>query len=205
MLKNLTLAALALTAVAAQAQSTWSSDTDKVDWSMNPKTARLLDLKNFVIWHANKVSGATDAYTLECFLNQIPSNYERALLVGLAENALQSHQIKDEKQAAVWGGTMASTNYNVEDSSRPMRMIADKAQPTDVSHVEAIKVVTSGLDIVDKGLIWTLFRPRPFTETLVPTTMNEAALDAITRYIEKNASWTEPARLKYTSMAPRSW
>ncbi len=207
MLKQLTLAAFALCSVAAMADEGWSID---------PMTASTSDMKKFVVKHAYKTMNAGDAYVLNNFLNRIPSNAENALLRGLTQNAVQAKMIREENQTwansqpPIGDGTYAmvnkdwSTDSTVTDSSRPMRMFAAKPN-RDLNYWDTIKITTSGLGVIDQGLIWNLFTDKSFTESQIPTVNNERELDAITHFIEANAKSTEPYRLKYTSLAPKSW
>jgi hypothetical protein len=207
MLKQLTLAAFALCSVAAMADEGWSID---------PMTASTSDMKKFVVKHAYKTMNAGDAYVLSNFLNRIPSNAENALLRGLTQNAVQAKMIREENQTwansqpPIGDGTFAMTNTSwssdntVSDSSRPMRMFAAKPD-RDLNYWDSIKITTSGLGVIDQGLIWNLFTDKSYTESQIPTVNNERELDAITHFIEANAKWTEPYRLKYTSLVPKSY
>jgi len=207
MLKQLTLAAFALCSVAAMADEGWSID---------PMTASTSDMKKFVVKHAYKTMNAGDAYVLSNFLTRIPSNAENALLRGLTQNAVQAKMIREENQTwansqpPIGDGTFAMTNTSwssdntVSDSSRPMRMFAAKPD-RDLNYWDSIKITTSGLGVIDQGLIWNLFTDKSYTESQIPTVNNERELDAITHFIEANAKWTEPYRLKYTSLVPKSY
>ncbi len=207
MLKQLTLAAFALCSAAAMADEGWSID---------PMTASTSDMKKFVVKHAYKTMNAGDAYILANFLTRIPSNAENALLRGLTQNAVQAKMIREENQTwansqpPIGDGTFAMTNTSwssdntVSDSSRPMRMFAAKPN-RDLNYWDSIKITTSGLGVIDQGLIWNLFTDKSYTESQIPTVNNERELDAITHFIEANAKWTEPYRLKYTSLVPKSY
>ena len=206
MLKQITTAAFAIAAMSAFAGEEFNFDT-----------ASYTEKKMFVVKHAYKTLNAGDAYTIAKFISDLPGNKASAIVNGLARNASQAMMIKDENQNAAnmmapmgdsmamssdWSKNMASLP---EDNSRPMRMLAMNPKK-DVSYNETIKILNSGNDLFDQGLVWDTFGMRSFTESFIPTVMNERALDAISHQIAANAKWTEPTRLKYTSMAPKkSW
>ncbi len=204
MLKQITTAAFAIAAMSAFAGEDFNFDSSSVS-----------ERKAYVIKHAYKTLNAPDAYVIESFIKGLPGNKASAIVNGLARNAWQAKMIKDENQTsanmmAPMGDNMAMANdwskkdwsSLPQDESRPMRMLA-MASSKDVSYPEAIKILNSGNDLFDQGLIWDTFGMRSFTESYIPTVMNERALDAIVKQIEANAKWTEPVRLKYTSLAPR--
>jgi len=200
MLKQITIAALSLTAVAAFAGD-----------DFNFETATMGEKKAFVVKHAYKTLSAPDAYTISCAIEDLPGNKASAIINGLARNAWQAKMIKDEKQMAanmmspsdMWTET-SWTGSSSEGDSRPMRMLSVKPKG-DLSYTQAIDILNAGNDQLDKGLVWSMFTPRSFTEDMIPTVQNERLLDAITHQIQANAMWTEPYRLKYTSLAPKSW
>lgn len=204
MLKQLMISAFAVTAVSAFAQ-----DMDNFDY----KTANTYELNKYVVKSAYKVLPAGDAYTIAKFVGGLPGNRKTAILRGLAQNAAQAKMVADEKMMAanmmapmgdkMWmKEDMKPMDSYPSDSSRPFRMLAD-APNGDLNYEASLKILTSGLDVFDQGLIYDLFTMKPFTVSMIPTVWNEKELDAITHYIQANAKMTEPARLKYTSMAPR--
>ncbi len=200
MLKQTMIAAFSLTAVAAFAGD-----------DFNFETATIGEKKAYVVKHAYMTLNAPDAYVISSAIEGLPSNKASAIVNGLARNAWQAMRIKDEKQmaanmmepSAMWTETSWSGS-NSDDSSRSMRMLSVKPKG-DLSYTQAIDILNAGNDQLDKGLVWSMFEPRSFTETLVPTVKNERLLDAITHQIQANAMWTEPYRLKYTSLSPKSW
>ena len=206
MLKKLTLAAFAMCSVAAFAQDDWTS--------IDVNTAGSSDLKAFVLKHASKTMSAGDVFTLAQFLDRVPSNVENALLKGLANNALQSKMIRDENQT--WANSQPpmgdtwtdwrrnwSNNPVAMDETRPMRMFVMNTSK-DLSYMNTLNILGSGLTVIEQNLISSSFPVRSFTESQIPTVMNEKTMDALTKYVKGNALWTEPYRLKYTSLAPRA-
>ncbi|RYG53328.1 hypothetical protein EON80_32845 [bacterium] len=201
-MKKITTAAIALCAVSAFAGD-----------DFNFETASTMEKKEFVVKHAYKTLNAGDAFVIERAINGLPGNYSSALVNGLARNAWQAKMIKEEKQTwansqppmgdnPTWAST--PTSSYAEDSSRPMRMFAD-TKKGELNYGDAIKILNSGNDVFDQGLVWNLFEMRPFTQSMIPTVTNERLIDAISRQICANAKWTEPVRLKYTSLAPRTY
>lgn len=207
MLKQLTISAFALVAASAFAGEDWSN--------FDYKAAKPGELMKFVSEHAYKTLGAGDAYTITKFVGNLPGNYKTAVLRGLAQSAVQAKMIKDENQMAAnamppMGDRMAydegwKKDYSSlpMDDSRAMRMVALKPEQ-EVTYPQAIKILGAGQDIFDQGLIMNLFEMKSFTVSQIPTVWNEKALDAIVRQIQANAKWTEPYRLKYTSLTPRT-
>ncbi|RYG25071.1 hypothetical protein EON82_08460 [bacterium] len=205
MLKQMTLAAFAMCSVAAFAGDDWNS--------IDPDTATSSELKTFVVKHAYKTMSAGDAYTLAQFLNRAPFNISTSLMKGLARNAVQAKMIRDENQT--WANAqppMGDTwtdwrrSYNADsmamDESRAMRMYV--ANPKhDLDYIQTLDILASGLTRIEQTWLASTFAPRSFTESQIPTVMNERAMDAITKFVQGNASWAEPYRLKYTSLAPR--
>lgn len=202
MLKQLTLAAFVVTAGSAFGQDMMDQD---------PMTLNNSDLKKYVMADVWKKANAPDAYVISRFIAGMPGNRANAVLRGLAQNAAQTRTLMMERQTSAYAMGPAgmspseenkSWSSSGEESSKPFRMYAEK--PGELSYANTIKILSSGLGAFDQGLIFDLFDMRSFTQSFIPTVTNERELDAISRYFMANAKWSEPARLKYTSLAPRA-
>jgi hypothetical protein len=203
MLKQLTLAAFVVTAGSAFGQDMMDQD---------PSTLNSSDLQKYVMADVWKKASAPDAYVISRFIAQMPGNRANAVLRGLAQNAYQARTLTMERQTAanaqgpagMSSSSTENTNWSTsgEESARPFRTYA--SMPGELSYDNTVKILSSGLGTFDEGLIVDLFAMRSFTQSFIPTVMHERELDAISRYFKANAKWSEPARLKYTSLAPRA-
>lgn len=191
MLKQTILAAFAIATCSAFAQNGTMMDVDA-------KSSKPGELEAFLNTDAYKKLSAPDAYILTSFISGLPGNYQTAVLRGLASHSQEAWQSKMKNQdsanmMAPMGNTMPSMDSASMDIKPPR------------SYLDTIEALQKDQDATDQGLIATLFTARPFTTDFLMTPMNERALDAITKYFAANAKWSEPVRLKYTSLAPRTY
>ena len=176
------------------------------------KTTKPAELMEFVRQDAYSKLRAPDAYVLTQFLIGLPGNYQTALLRGLVGNAQEAKMIREKNQTAAsmmapMGDTEKpydSSYDNFQKGERSFEMVTMDPQAR-VSYLDSIKFLQKDQDSTDRGLIQTLFSFKHFTVDPVMTVTNERAFDAIERYIKANAMSTQPVRLKYTSLAPRTY
>lgn len=207
MLKQITLAAFALTAVSALAQDSTAT--------IDAKGAKPYDLLRFLAKDTYKKVDAHSAYTIMQFVGGLPGNYQTAVLRGLAQTAEEAQSLKTQNQTAAnamgpVGDGMSDTMVKPEGKRLTTRKLRDfdtiAMDPMAyLDYYDAIAILQKGQDQTDQGLIQDLFHELSFTRTLIPTVMNEQALDAISNYIQANAKSATPVRLKYTSLAPHTY
>lgn len=190
MMKRTMLAAFAVTAaVSAYGQGMMSPP--------DAKESKPGELMTFLKKDAYKKLSAPDAYCLVSFVGDLPGNYQTAILRGLVRNSQEAYDAKMSNQMSA--NSMAPMGDMDKDDWMPEKPMAPK------SYMETIRELQITQDETDRGLIQSLFVYRPFTESLIPTVCNERELDVITRYLQANAWSTKPVRLKYTSLAPRTY
>jgi len=202
-MKTTMIAALALAAIPAFAQ-------DGMMMKPDAKGMKPMELLSFLQKDAYKKLPAPKAYVLTSFLNGLPGNYQTAIARGLVRVAEEAYDLKDKKQMEANAAgpmmeppMMKSGFKNFQQGERSFETIAMDPQGR-LSYLDAIQLLQISQDETDRGLIATAFAPRSFTEDMIPTVKNEAALDAIDEYIKALAISTQPYYLKYTSMAPRA-
>jgi hypothetical protein len=188
MLKTTLLAATALTAAVASAQMGMMVPDAKAS---KPK-----ELMEFINKDAYKKLNAPDAYILTAFLGELPGNYQTAVLRGLVMNAQEAKTSRDQAQMSAMSMAPAGDTM-MDDPEREPKAPA--------SYLQAIGALQKGQDATDQGLIKTLFTMKLFTVDPLMSPYNERALDAITKYLVANHKSAEPIRLKYTSLAPRTY
>lgn len=192
MMKRTLLAVLAVaTAVSASAQM-GTMDVDA-------KTSKPKDLIAFINKDAYKKLGAADAYVLTDFIDNLPGNYQTALLRGLVGNAQEAKLTKVRNQDA--SNALAPTG----DLMGEKEMLQTMKPMWPSSYDDSLKMLEAGQDETDRGLIDSLFTNRSFTQDPLMSPYNERALDAIVKYLQENAKSTLPYRLKYTSLAPHTY
>ncbi|GEM_PF-2814902 len=203
MIKITIIAALALAAVPAFSQD--GMMTMKPD----AKGMKRAELLSFLEKDAYRKVSAPHAYVLTSFLNSLPGNLQTAIARGLVQATEASYDLKDRYQmdANAMGPSMGSASGMTSNNSMSGETAFEKLSMRpmgELSYPQAISILQAGQDQTDQGLIATVFRERSFTQSLIPTVMNERQLDAIVAYLQATAAWTQPSRLKYTSLAPRA-
>lgn len=188
MLKRTLLAAFAVTTAVSATAQMGMMDVDA-------KTSKSKELMSFLDKDAYKKLDAADAYVLTEFVGDLPGNYQTALLRGLVGNAQEARMSKMRNQDA--SNAMAPTGDMMSD-----REILQTMKPMwPNNYDDSIKMLETGQDETDRGLIDSLFLPKSYTVDPLMSPCNERALDAVVKYLQANAKSTVPYRLKYTSLS----
>ena len=176
------------------------------------KSSKPAELMEFLRKDAYEKLRAPDAYYLTQFVGGLPGNYQTALLRGLVGNAQEARTIRDKNQMAA--NMMApmgdmekpyeSSYNNFQKGTRSFEMVTMDPQSR-VSYLDVLSYLQKDQGSTDQGLLATLFILKPFTIDPLMYPFNERAVDTITRYVKANAMSTQPVRLKYTSLAPRTY
>ncbi len=189
------------TLIAAFAMATAVSAFGQGGMMMVPdaKSSKPLELSAFLVADAYKKLNAADAYILTTFIAGLPGNYETAILRGLVQNVQEAQTTHDSAQAS------ASSMAPMGDSTADMKMMMDMEPKAPRSYDDVINALGKGQDETDNGLIRTLFTKKLFTRDPLMSPWNERELDAIAKYLVANHRSTYPTRLKYVSLAPRTY
>ena len=161
------------------------------------KASKPAELSEFLRKDAYMKLSAPDAYYLTQFVGGLPGNYQTALLRGLVGNAQEASMTNDKMKMSSMSMTPMGDTMMMDDP-----MVEPKA-PT--NYYDVLTTLQKGQDTTDRGLIKTLFIKKLFTMDPLMSPYNERAFGIITKYLTANHLSATPARLKYTSLAPRTY
>ena len=189
MLKSTLLAAAFLSAALSSAQGMMMVP--------DAKESKPAELSSFLNKDAYMKLSAPDAYYLTQFVGGLPGNFQTALLRGLVGNAQEASMTSDKMKMSSMSMSPMGDSMMMDDP-----MVEPKA-PT--NYFDVLTTLQKGQDVTDRGLIKTLFTQKLFTMDPLMSPTNERAFGIITKYLTANHKSAMPARLKYTSLAPRTY
>ena len=204
---------LKLTLLTAFAATTAVSFAQGMMMVPDAKSSKPAELSSFLNKDAYEKLNAPDAYYLTQFVGSLPGNYQTALLRGLVGNAQEARTIRDKNQTA------ANMMAPMGDMEKPVRvqlrqlpeghpLLRDghdgPAVPSELPRRPELPAEGSGFD-----------RPGPSRDPFHAQALHRRSSHvplqrACRRYdrpatIKANAKSTQPVRLKYTSLAPRTY
>ena len=161
------------------------------------KMSKPAELSEFLRKDSYMKLSAPDAYYLNQFIGGLPGNYQTAMLRGLVGNAQECSMNYDKMKMSSMSMTPMGDTMMMDDPM--MEPMAPKG------YYDVLTTLQKGQDATDRGLIKTLFTQKLFTVDPLMSPMNERAFGIIAKYFSMNHMCAMPARLKYTSLAPRTY